>query len=164
MKTKKLTLLLPMVVLSFCTFEMEAQTSVNAAGGNIASGASGSVSYSVGQTVYITNNGTIGSEAQGVQQPFEISEVLSSENFPQLVQDLVVFPNPTTNQLFLSLKNNDNAPIDYQIIDLNGKVLISEKNIANETTIPVENLSASIYFLKITTLNQEVKTFKIVKN
>ncbi len=163
MKTKKLILLLP-IVLCLYTYGMVAQNSVNAAGGDIVSGANGSISYSVGQTVYKANSGTTGSELQGVQQPFEISEVLSSENFPQLVQDLVVFPNPTTNELFISLKNLDNAPIDYQIIDINGKVLVSEKNIANLTTIPVANLAASIYFLKIITLNQEVKTFKIVKN
>ncbi len=53
---------------------LQAQTSVNATGGN-ASGSGGSASYSVGQVVYTTHTGTNGSVAQGVQQPFEISVV-----------------------------------------------------------------------------------------
>jgi len=39
---------------------LQAQTSVNATGGN-ASGGGGSASYSVGQVVYTTNTGTSGS-------------------------------------------------------------------------------------------------------
>jgi len=57
---------------------LQAQESVTASGGN-ASGAGGTVSYSVGQVVYKTNTGSNGSEAQGVQQPYEISVIIGIE-------------------------------------------------------------------------------------
>ena len=57
---------------------VQAQTSVNATGGD-ASGGGGSVSYSVGQVVYTTHTGTSGSVAEGVQQPYEISVVTGLE-------------------------------------------------------------------------------------
>jgi len=52
---------------------LQAQESVNAAGGN-ASGSGGTVSYTVGQVVYTTKTGTNGSVAEGVQQAYEISD------------------------------------------------------------------------------------------
>lgn len=140
-----------------------AQSSANTSGGNL-SGTNGSVSYSVGQVVYTTNTGTNGSVAQGVQQPFEISEVLASQNFSELVKDLKVFPNPTTDVLTINMFNTDNLQLDYQIVDMQGKVLLADKNISNQTNIVVSSLNSAIYFLKITNQNQEVKTFKIIKN
>ena len=57
----------------------QAQQATTATGGN-ASGSGGTVAYSVGQIFYTTNTGTTGSEAQGVQQPYEISIVLGIDN------------------------------------------------------------------------------------
>ena len=59
------------LLLGFGLTGLQAQTSVNAIGGD-ATGSGGSVSYSVGQVVYTTNKGTNGSVVEGVQQPYEI--------------------------------------------------------------------------------------------
>ena len=139
-----------------------AQQSTNAGGGDL-TGSNGSFSYSVGQVVYTTNACTNGSVAQGVQQPYEISEVLSSVEFSELIKDLKVFPNPSTDVLTLNMTNLNDLQLDYEIVDMTGKVLKVEKNIGNETNIIVSGFPASIYFLKITNLNKEVKTFKIIK-
>ncbi len=161
MKKNKLLFLLT-VVSSFGISNCLAQQSANASGGN-ASGSNGSVSYSVGQVVYTKSTGTTGSVAQGVQQPYEISEVLASENFSDLVKDLKIFPNPTTDVLTINVVNNNNLQLDYQMIDMNGRVLIAQKHISNETNISVSSFPAAIYFLQITNQNKEVKTFKIIK-
>jgi hypothetical protein len=139
-----------------------AQQATVASGGN-ASGTTGSVSYSVGQVVYTTSTGSNGTVAQGVQQPYEISEVLSSPDFSELVKDLKIFPNPTTDVLTLSMSNATNLALDYQIVDMNGKVILTQKSIGNETNITVSSFPSAIYFLKITNQNKEVKTFKIIK-
>lgn len=65
------------VIVLFClgitnTFAQQA----NASSGAVASGSGGSVSYSVGQLVIKTETGSAGSVAQGVQQPYEISELI----------------------------------------------------------------------------------------
>jgi hypothetical protein len=83
---------------------LQAQTSVNATGGD-ASGGGGSVSYSVGQVVYTTNTGANGSVAQGVQQPFEISVVTGIEEAKGINLSVSAYPNPTTDYLELKVES-----------------------------------------------------------
>ncbi|CAM3766300.1 T9SS type A sorting domain-containing protein [Flavobacterium gelidilacus] len=161
MKTKKLLTFLTIVFylgMSNCY----SQQSLTSSGGDL-TGSNGSVAYSIGQIAYTTNTGSNGSVSQGVQQPYEISEVLASEDFSELVNDLIVYPNPSTDLLIINMSNRNGLELDYTIIDMTGKVLKSKKNIENETNIVVSDLPSSIYFLKITNKNKEVKTFKIIK-
>ncbi|MFT6841979.1 MAG: hypothetical protein ACJASR_000743 [Psychroserpens sp.] len=68
MRQKKLTLCI-VLLIGIGSHGLKAQESINSAGGN-AIGNGGSSSYSIGQVFYITNVGTNGSVAQGVQQNF----------------------------------------------------------------------------------------------
>lgn len=139
-----------------------AQESVNSSGGSL-TGVNGTASYSVGQVVYMTYTGSNGSVSEGVQQPYEISEVLGTEDFSGLIKDLRIYPNPTVNDLTLNLTNENDLILNFQILDVNGKVIKNEKILGNETNISVSSLPAAIYFLKIINQNKEVKTFKIIK-
>ena len=145
---------------------LQAQESVNATGGN-ASGSGGTVSYSVGQVVYTTNIGTNGSVAQGVQQPFEISVVLAIEEAKGINLTVSAYPNPTTDYLTLEVDASTTLSIQsmaYQLYDMQGKLLQSEKITSNQTSIVMSNLVPATYFVKVTESNKEVKTFKIIKN
>ncbi len=139
---------------------LQAQEAISTAGGN-ASGSGGSASYSVGQVVYTTNNGTSGSVAQGVQQPYEIFAVGIKETSMNI--SLTVYPNPTADNLTLQIKDFNNVKLTYQLFDMNGKLLENKKIIGNETSIVMSNLVPANYFLKVTKGNKEVKTFKIIK-
>ena len=141
---------------------VQAQEAIPTTGGN-ASGSGGSVSYSVGQIVYTTDTGTNGSVAQGVQQPFEIS-VVGIDEAKGITLQCSVYPNPTMDFLILKVKNFSSSICNYQLYDLNGQLIKSQKLDKAETNIPMENLVAKTYFLKITEGNKEVKTFKIIKN
>ncbi|OGS77098.1 MAG: hypothetical protein A3G95_03275 [Flavobacteria bacterium RIFCSPLOWO2_12_FULL_31_7] len=157
MKFKKLIV----TTFLFALAQVNAQEAVVTSGGN-ASGTNGNISYSAGQTVYNTNTGTNGSVAQGVQQAFEIQTVLGAENFNINLQ-LAIYPNPTTNWLTLEIKNYNFEKLNYQIFDINGKMIVQSKISAETTTISMENLSTNIYLLKVLDNNKEVKTFKIIK-
>jgi hypothetical protein len=135
----------------------------NPATGGDATGSGGSVAYSVGQIVYTTHTGTTGSVAQGVQQPYEISVVLGIEN--SLIDlDVSAYPNPTTQNLTLSIGNDISKTLHFQLCDLSGKI-IERRKISNRTeTIHMENLATGPYFLKVSNANNEVKIFKIIKN
>ena len=135
----------------------------NPATGGDATGSGGSVAYSVGQIVYTTHTGTTGSVAQGVQQPYEISVVLGIEN--SLIDlDISAYPNPTTQNLTLSIGNDISETLHFQLCDLSGKI-IERRKISNRTeTIHMENLATGPYFLKVSNANNEVKIFKIIKN
>ena len=159
MRNNKL-LLVGIVCLSFNSFQ--AQESVHGSGGN-ATGSGGSVSYSLGQVLYTTASGTTGSTAAGVQQPFEIQTVLGNENF-NISLEMVVYPNPTTNLLMLEVKNYGLENLEYQLFDLNGRLIVDEKINTETTTISMEQYPSAVYLLKVIDNNKEIKTFKILKN
>ena len=159
MKQKKVKLSVLLIGLGLTA---QAQQATTATGGNT-SGSGGTVAYSVGQIIYTTNTGTTGSVAQGVQQPYEISIVLGvADNSIKL--ELTAYPNPTTNYLTLSVGNAELSTLNFQLYDISGKLIESRKIISCIETVAMENLPTATYFLKVTNNNNEVKTFKIIKN
>ena len=142
---------------------LQAQESINATGSN-ASGSGGSMSYSVGQVVYTTSAGTNGSVAEGVQQPYEISVVTELEEANGINLLVSAYPNPTTDYITLEVKDFELSNLSFQMYDLNGK-LIQTKNLdSNKTSIAMSNLIPATYYVKVKEGNNEVKTFKIIKN
>lgn len=142
---------------------LQAQESVNATGGN-ASGSGGSASYSVGQVAYQTHTGTNGSVAEGVQQPYEISVVIGLEEAKGISLTVTAYPNPTTDYITLEVKEFELSNLHFQLYDMNGKLLQSEKITGNQTSIVMSNLVPATYFVKVIQGNKEVKMFKIIKN
>ena len=139
-----------------------AQQVATATGGD-ASGSGGTVAYSVGQVVYVTNTGSTGSVAQGVQQPYEISIGLGIEN-QSINLAIAAYPNPTNDYLTLSVSNLELSNLNFQLFDISGKLIENRKITSTTETICMENLASATYFLKVTNNNNEVKTFKIIKN
>jgi len=162
MRHKKLKLS-AVLLLGLGLTGLQAQTSINATGGN-ASGSGGSSSYSVGQVAYQTHTGTNGSVAQGVQQPFEISVVTAIEEAKGINLSVSAYPNPTTDYLTLEVKEFELSNMSFQLYDMSGKLLQSEKITGNQTSIVMSNLVPATYFVKVIQGNKEVKTFKIIKN
>jgi hypothetical protein len=158
MKHKKVKL---SVLLLGLGLTAQAQQATTATGGN-ASGSEGTVAYSVGQIVYTTNTGTTGSVAQGVQQPYKISIITGIEN-NQISLNMQAYPNPTTNFLQLKVESEKLQDLNFQLFDLTGKLIETRKIISSTETIGMENLPSATYFLKVSN-NNEVKTFKIIKN
>jgi len=154
-------------LISFCLIGfgtlLHAQNAIPASGGN-ASGSGGSLSYTVGQIVYTTNTGTNGSSLQGVQQPYEISVITAIEEAKDISLEIVVYPNPATDFIKLKIKNYEFQNLRYQLFDINGSLIKDNKVEGNETSIPMQNLLSSVYFLKVTDNNKVIKTFKIIKN
>lgn len=140
-----------------------AQHSSNTSGGN-ASGIGGTVSYSVGQISYTANTGTGGSACQGVQQPYEIFTVTSTDDLKDLKINLSAFPNPTFDNLTLMIESASATNLSYQLFDINGKLLATQKLDGVENKIAMNNYVASTYFIKITENSKIIKTFKIIKN
>ncbi len=139
----------------------QGQESINTSGGK-AVGNGGSVSYSIGQTLYATYTGEDGSLAQGVQQAFEIS-VLGIEEI-ELSHSLTIYPNPTADYITLEVKELAYETLSFQIFDIQGKLLKHQNITENKTNINMSSFPVATYFVKITEASNEVKTFKIIKN
>ena len=153
------------VFMTFC-FSMATaygQSAIPAAGG-LATGSSGTVTYTVGQVTYSTFTGTSGSVAQGVQQPWEISAVTAIEKTQGITLEMSVYPNPTGGVLKLIIRDIDDKNLRYRLYDMNGLLLQDKKIDSEETEISLQDYSSTIYFLRIAKNKQDIKVFKIVKN
>ncbi|WP_395052011.1 T9SS type A sorting domain-containing protein [Flavobacterium sp.] len=159
MKTKKLLLA---VIFGFFIQNIQAQKDVVVSGGN-ATGSGGTVSYSVGQVAYTNATGSGGTVTQGVQQPFEIV-TLGTDNFPEIILLMTVYPNPTTSIVNLKVDNFNFENLQINLSDITGKLLQSQKISNQETQIQMESLPQAIYFLNVLDNNKTIKTFKIIKN
>jgi len=144
---------------------LQAQTAQTASGGE-ASGNGGTAGYTVGQTVYTTETGTNGNSiAQGVQQPFEISVVTGIPEAKGISLNVSVYPNPTSDYLTVKVENYETDNLQYQVFDINGKLLKSINATGEETQIETSQFAPANYFIKvIEDNNKEIKVFKIIKN
>lgn len=141
---------------------VQAQQSINSSGGN-GSGTGGSFSYTVGQIDYVATTGTNGSISQGVQQPFEFF-TLETNDYPTIMLQALVYPNPTTEYVNLVVSNYSLKNLEFELYDISGKTILLQKITTAETSISMENLSTGSYFIAVNENNKKLKTFKIIKN
>lgn len=154
-------------ILFFClltlgVLESKAQEASTAAGGD-ASGSGGSVAYSIGQVVYTYESSAAGSINQGVQQPYELLTV-GADSYHDISLSMSVYPNPSVSLINLNVGKQDLQGLTFELFDLQGKSLYTQKIIDSLTSINMEEYSAGNYFLKISGSGKEFKTFKIIKN
>jgi hypothetical protein len=140
-----------------------AQEAVPTTGGE-ALGAGGTVSYTIGQVAYNTYSSASNSEAQGVQQPYEISVVTSIYEQVVVGIECNVFPNPSTRFLQLQIEGDNLEEVTYQLYDVSGKLLEINQVDARLTTINMEKYVSATYLLYVRKENQTMQTFKIIKN
>jgi hypothetical protein len=140
---------------------LKAQQGTAASGGE-ATGAGGTVSYTVGQVDYISMTVTgHGKVDQGIQQAFEIFSV-GIDDMGSINLVSTIYPNPAVESLTLRI-DGDISGLVYQLYDDNGKLIGSEKIANSETTINMSQLAVARYFIKIINNNKELKTFKVIK-
>ena len=147
----------------FCMTSIYSQEATVTAGGDI-SGSNGSASYSVGSVVYYHYEGSNGSVLPGVMQPYEISEVTSSEVSKDLESVVLVYPNPVVDNLNLMVEIPDTSGMHYELYDMNGRLLENRKLEGVNTIINMSNQASEIYFIKVIQENVIIKIFKVIKH
>jgi hypothetical protein len=161
MKQTKRTVFFLCFFLSLIT-TIRAQQGTVASGGD-ASGTGGSVNYSIGQTDYITETGSTGSVAQGLQQPYEIYVVTGIEN-TAINLSATVYPNPAVDLVTLSITEAPTGNMTFILCDVQGKIIKQEKLNGPQTVISMSELGKAAYLIKVLNNDKEIKTFKIIKN
>jgi len=158
-------ILISFLLMLFGFTGLDAQHAITTSGGN-ATGVNGNVSYSAGQVVFTLVNGLTGSAAHGVQQPYEISVVTSSKDVMDMHLSFSVYPIPATDYLTLRVDH----PFDpmhramrVYLYDLTGKLLQDSEVAGHTTTISMNGLAPSIYFIRVMEGKNELSHFKIVK-
>jgi len=138
------------------------QSAIVPAGGT-ATGAGGTVTYTVGQPAVKTIGNSAISFAEGVQQPYEIS-VVGINDHPEIVLSAKLYPNPTADRTYLELAIDDEQFTgDIRIIDTYGKYIAKLKITGPITEIDLSDYASGTYYLRVENHRKAVKTFKVVK-
>lgn len=127
--------------------------------GGEASGAGGSLSYSLGQVGYRALEGTGGTNAAGVQQPYEYL-VLAVEAPPE-DHTVQVAPNPTADGVQLTFEAMPDPGAQYLVLDAAGQVVRTATITATTVHVPLGDLPAAVYLLRIT--GTSPRTFQLIK-
>ncbi len=153
----KKKLFLPLILLISAT-ALNAQEIITS-GGDFFKNSSISISWTLGETITETISDGTNILTQGFQQSkLSATEIFTVNSDSYLI---TVFPNPAEN--IINIKINTPENLQYQFLDINGKIL-KEATITNvNTEIKVNNLPVSLYFLKIYNNNRIIKTYKIIK-
>ncbi|MGD1844896.1 MAG: T9SS type A sorting domain-containing protein [Salibacteraceae bacterium] len=144
------------------SFSVHGQQATVATGGE-ATGSGGTVSYSIGQVAYTQIEGTTGEVNLGVQQPYEIYEPVGLEE-PAFSVELNAFPNPTMHNLVLALGADHPNNLRYELLSEDGKLLGQFRLTDRQTQVKMDHLASATYYIRVTSEDQLVKTFKIIKN
>jgi len=148
------------IILTSIQFSF-AQQVISSAGTN-ATGASGQVSWTVGETVIETFTGSGSILSQGFQQgKLTITQVGEIDN-PSV--QVYVYPNPVNDKLKIEFSNFNPGKYFIQITDANSRVVFERKAATDTQTIDMDSFQAGIYFLKIGNLAEnQYETCKIIK-
>jgi hypothetical protein len=153
------------ILFILTTFSISAQENTLTAGGN-ATGSGGSVSFSVGQVFYQIHEGSGGSVAEGLQQPYEIYVVTSVDNMMDITLSMKAFPNPVVDILQLVVDEQVDfsvAGYHFRLLDSQGRNLQSDHITGRHTEIDMSQLPPAVYFVRVMDSTRELKTFKVIK-
>ncbi len=115
-----------------------------------------------GVTLYAITDNNKGT-SRGVIMKFAYSGVLLSNNKTDVTK-FSLSPNPATDNVKLTFQSSAfNPSVNIQVIDLQGKILIKENDLTNNSDINITNLSNGLYFIKIFDKDlKELKTKKLI--
>jgi hypothetical protein len=81
---------------------------------------------------------------------------------PSASLDVQVYPNPTTSQFQVNVKSTGTEEMMVRILDVQGRMIKSLKQVPNQTWIIGSDLKPGAYFLEVRQ-GKQVKTTRLVK-
>ncbi len=122
--------------------------------------ANGSISWSVGQVFTQTISDVNVSVAEGLQQPYEIHDIVST--FDYLTFDINIWPNPVIDILYVKISTVDDASLNYTISTVDGRSLKSG-TLDQLTEIALTDITSGMLILTLQYKNQFLSSYKIIK-
>lgn len=112
---------------------------------------------------YISSGGYQGSQAytnHGINS-IQVGQPVLSLNESEMNAKIQIFPNPMSTNVKIDFQ--DLAEVNVDVLDVNGRMLLTQKLNYNSNSINTENLSTGIYIFKINS-NQGVLIRKVIKS
>lgn len=110
-------------------------------------------------TVEVSKLGCVGVSAAAVLSASSNKEVeLTTEN-----EHWMIYPNPTSNTLYVTYKGNDPLETEVKLINATGQLVFQSIEKTNEISIDLSGFQAGIYFLSLRQSNEKMGWFKLIK-
>ncbi len=120
------------------------------------------ISYTVGETVVYTLTSANSILTQGYQQPHYNITLIPQHNDDNL--NISIYPNPTTDELYIHIISPHNNTFTLDLYDLTGKRIYQNTFTHKTITLPLQQVATGKYILTITSHElKEHKTFEIIK-
>lgn len=132
-------------------------------GDNVATGF-GSVSFSVGQLITVSDSTAKGSVLQGIQVPIEIVRI--PVGIEKSEQEIVTepYPNPTFEHVKVSISDALSGPFVLTLIDLSGTILETIHINHHECILSLSRYSAGTYSLRVDSQGRSIALYSIIKH
>ena len=129
---KKLLLKLLLVLCTSSLFSQSLSPDVISTAGEFFVGSNAMLSWTIGETIITTLEGTSAILTQGFQQPFEM--VVIPDDVSDLFSNLQikVFPNPTSNFLNVSFLIEQEMEFVIDVVDMGGRVLFNDTVLSSQ--------------------------------
>jgi len=153
-----------MVTMSYA--QSIAPQSVNSGGAEMTQ-ANGSVSFTVGELVVLSQTDSNGNTLSGGFTAGATLTTLSIQETDVAVLDVKVYPNPTTELVNIQINHSTLDHVVVTITDLQGKEVYSGKyaGISNVIGINTASYATGTYVLSLKNLKKQVLgTYKIIKH
>ena len=161
---KKYIFIILILLSCFYVSGQDILSSVVSTAGNSVEEGGIEISWTLGDLVIETQESGSIILTQGFQQSYySISSLIEpvSDNFK-----LKVYPNPASEFIWISIESDEPTDVIIELYDLNGKLIKNNilKRAEGQIKIPVNDLSASQYILKVSDSSGNfVQTFKLIK-
>lgn len=141
---KNLTLTLSIVVMALSLHAQSSERYVISSSGGEMSSNQYSIDYTLGETVISTVQSSNYMLTQGFHQPISIKTSVPEETSGEIS----LYPNPTSDQVFLDLPENLNE-VNVFLFTLNGQKVLSKSHLSDESNINLSGLASGTYIISI---------------
>ncbi|MBI5219963.1 MAG: T9SS type A sorting domain-containing protein [Bacteroidia bacterium] len=160
---KKITIIIIGLLSYHVAFCQSLAPEVISSSGNYFENGTVSLSWTLGEPVIETDSAGGHILTQGFQQ--SRYDIVVVENIEENL-NISLYPNPTSQLLNLDWEIPGNAAVLIELIDMQGKKLIDKSYMENKSKkqLNLSNYPAADYFVRISSGNKLVKTFKVTKH
>jgi hypothetical protein len=156
---KKLLLLSALLIFGFVSAQTISKQVISPLGGNEHNN-SHKLSYTVGEIIVgaMTNENGSFQLGNGYYPSLDLSVLsIGSPTTNLLVK---VYPNPTKEVIFITHPSSNSFKV--LISDITGKVLL-QKDVGKQEPINIESYPTGTYLINVTTEDNKINTYKIIK-
>lgn len=156
-----------MFTLSITIRSQTLSNKVIASGGSYSTASWGSLSATVGEAMITTSSASGTTLLQGFQQPTSGLAGITASSTKVLLAS--VYPNPSSNTVYLEVNLPNTVPVHYTVYDMNGKALMNgdftaDAMHATTQKLDFSSLSSGMYLISISSNQELIQSLKIQIN